>query len=267
MRKILTALVLFLFVAASFAPVFAASTQAYQDYLFHFNIYRQKYSEFQVAKNSYEKFKTLESQSQALAATKTMLSQRDQLLHAYLVFLSEKVTEEAGLTTVNKQLYQSLIRNELTFLEGHSQLIPSINSIEDTSTVSEELESHYQVLQISIRQIIAGLALGRLAVISRNLDKNIGMAQTLVNTQAALLTPDKVQTVNRWFLQITSKKNLYQQKVDEVNRDVTGLTGYDVGDIDQRFNEILGKIGEARQYLRDDISYLGEIVRAIKYEQ
>lgn len=267
MRKILTALIVLIIVATPFASVLAASPQAYQDYLFQFNIYRQRYSEFQVAKNSYEKFKTLESQTQALSATKTMLSQRDQLLHAYLVYLSERVTEEEGLTTVNKQLYQSLIRSELTFLEGHSQLIPSINSIEDATHVSEELESHYQVLQISIRQIIAGLALGRLAVISRNFDKNVSAGQTLVNAQANLLTPDKVQTINRWFLQITQKKNLYQQKVDEVNSDVAGLTGYSVNDVDQKFNEILIKIGEARQYLRDDIAYLGEIVKAIKYQQ
>ena len=267
MKKFTAFVILLFLLLLPIGHIQAASQQAYQDYLFQFSQYRQKYSEFQVAKNTYEKFKTLESQTQALSATKTMLTQRAQLLHAYLVFLSEKVTEEEGLTNVNRGLYQSLIRTELTFLEGHSQLIPSINSIEDATTVSEQLESHYQVLQIAIRQIVAGLSVGRLSVISRNFDKNVSAAQTLVNTSAGLLSSEKVATVNRWFLQITNKKNLYQQKVEEITRDSTGLTGYNVDDVDQKFNEILGKIGEAKQYLSDDISYLGEVVRTIKYLQ
>src|SRR3972149_4862635 len=77
--------------------VFASSQQAYQDYLFQFDIYRQKYSEFTVSKNEYLKSKTLTSQTTALEKTIAMLSFRDLLLRAYLLLLNEKLNEDRGL--------------------------------------------------------------------------------------------------------------------------------------------------------------------------
>ena len=118
MKKITALLVLFLLTPFVFAlSVRATSSQAYQDYLYQFDLYRQKYNDFQVAKNTYEKFNTLESQSLALSSTKTMLQQRNTLLHAYLLYLYERVGEHGGITPSNKQLYQSLLANELAFLE------------------------------------------------------------------------------------------------------------------------------------------------------
>ena len=108
-----------------------------------------------------------------------MLSQRDLLLHAYLIYLYERVGEQGGITPVNKQLYQSLLSNELAFLEKQSGLVSSINSIGDATTASEELESHYRILSATIRQIIAGISLGQLTVIAQNFDRQVTVAQTL----------------------------------------------------------------------------------------
>lgn len=265
MRKLLPIVVLFLLVTIPCGVVVAASQQAYQDYLYQFDLYRQKYSDFQVAKNEYQKFKSLTSQTQALEATKTMLAQRDQLLHAYLVNLGEKVNEEQGLSAVTKGLYRSLIQSELTFLERHSQLIPSINSIDDAITISQELESHYQVLQTSMHQIIAGISLAKLATISQYFDRNVLAAQTLVNANTSAFPPGKLNTINRWLLQIQNKRSLYQQKVDEAAGAITGLTSTDSNDLDQKFNTILKQIGDAKQYLSDGISFLGELANSLRY--
>lgn len=265
MRKLLPIVVLFLLLALPFGVVVASSQQAYQDYLYQFDLYRQKYSDFQVAKNEYQKFKSLTSQTQALEATKIMLAQRDQLLHAYLVNLGEKVTEEQGLSAVNKNLYRSLIQSELTFLEHHAQLIPSINSIDDAISISQELESHYQVLQTSMHQIIADISLAKLGTIAQYFDQNVRVAQTLVNTNATTFAPGKVNTINRWLLQIQNKRSLYQQKVDDANQAITALTSTDPNDLDQKFNDILRQIGDAKQYLSDGISFLGELGNALKY--
>ncbi len=265
MMRLAGIFILFLVVALPVQMVIATSQQAYQDYLYQFDLYRQKYSEFQVAKNEYQKFKSLTSQTQALETTKTMLAQRDQLLHAYLVNLGEKVNEELGLSSVNKQLYRSLIQSELTFLEGHAQLIPSINSIDDAISISQELESHYQVLQTSMHQIIAGISLAKLSTISQYYDQNVRVAQNLINTNSSAFPPGKVNTINRWLLQIQNKRSLYQQKVDEANQAITGLTSTDPNDLDQKFQAILKQISDAKQYLSDGISFLGELANALKY--
>lgn len=269
MKKFLSGfiLLLFLILPAIFVhSVRATSQQAYQDYLYQFDLYRQKYNDFQVAKNAYDKFKTLESQSQALSATKFMLSQRDLLLHAYLVYLFERVGEQAGISPVNKQLYQSLLTNELAFLESQSNLVSSINSIDDATTTSQQLEDHYKVLQETMDQIIAGISLGQLNVIAQNFDLQVTVAQSLFSQNSAQLGTDKKSTINNWVLQITNKRSLYQQKIDEVNAAVTDLTNSnDEADLDQRFSDITMKIGQAKQYLSDGIANLGEVVNAMQY--
>lgn len=244
----------------------ATSQQAYQDYLYQFDLYRQKYNDFQVAKNAYDKFKTLESQTQALSATKFMLSQRDLLLHSYLVYLYERVGEQAGIDPANKQLYQSLLSNELTFLETQSNLVSSINSIDDATTTSQALESHYQVLQATIREISAGISLGQLNQISQNFNRQVTVAQNIFGQNAAQLTPDKRSTISNWVLQISNKQSLYQQKINEITTAINSFSNSnDSTDLDQKYADITSKIGEAKQYLADSISNLQEVVNAMQY--
>lgn len=246
--------------------VFATSQQAYQDYLYQFDVYRQKYNDFQVAKNAYDKFQTLESQTSALSATKSMLSQRDLLIHTYLVYLDERMGEQGGITQVDKGLYQTLLNNELVFLEAQSSLVSSINSIDDAVTTSQQLEGHYRVLSQTIRQIIAGISLGQLSVIAQNFDIQMATAQSLFAQNSVSMSADKISTINNWVLNITNKRSLYQQKITEISSAVTNLTNSnDSTDLDQKFQDITSKIGQARQYLADCIANLGELANALAY--
>src|SRR3989344_5828917 len=97
MRRTALALVVILFLTLA-GSVFATSQQAYQDYLYQFDLYRQRETDFRVAKTEYEKFRSLTSETTALEKTKLLLAQRDQLLRAYLLVLNEKLNEDKGLT-------------------------------------------------------------------------------------------------------------------------------------------------------------------------
>lgn len=249
----------------SLSAVQASSQQAYQDYLFQSDTYRQKYSEFQVAKNEYLKFKTLAAETSALEKTKAMLAQRDQLLRAYLLLLNERLNEDAGLTGATKGQYQTMIANEVKFLESHASLIPSIGSIEDGQKVSEELESHYTILQTSVRQIITGLSLGQLALLSRQFDQVMRDAQNTVTAATGTFTLEKQATLNRWLLQITNKRALAQQKIDSITQANAQLEGNDVDELDSKFRELGRQVSEARQYLVEGASFLGELKNALKY--
>lgn len=267
MKKSAALFVLFLLTPFVLAlTVQAASAQSYQDYLFQFDLYRQKYNDFQVAKNTYEKFNTLESQSQALSSTKTMLAQRNTLIHAYLLYLYERVGENGGITQSDKQLYLSLLGNELAFLETQNTLVPSINSIEDAVTSSQQLESRYPVLQTTIRKITASISLGQLNIIAQNFDKQVQVAQSLVNQNAPLLTAEKRTVINNWLIQIGSKRSLYQQKIDLTATAITALastTG--ARDIDRQYADIVKNIDGAKQYLADAIANLNELSVSLQY--
>lgn len=195
-----------------------------------------------------------------------MLSQRNLLLHAYLIYLYERVGEQGGIAPVNKALYQTLLSNELAFLEEQGSLVSSINTLDDATTASENLESHYRVLEATIHQIIAGISLGQLGVISQNFDRQVTVAQVIFSQNAGLLSAEKKSTINSWVLAITNKRSLYQQKIDEITAAVTNLANTnDSSNLDQKFAEITTKIGEAKQYLSDSIANLGEVVRAMQY--
>lgn len=261
MSKYLLLLLISFFLIAS--PVFADSATAYRDYLFQNDTYRAAYSEFSVAKTEYEKFKSLTSETQALEKTKTMLQARDQLLRAYLYVLNEKLNEDTGLSPASKSTYQGLIRNEVTFLETHIALIPSIGSLSDADTVSKQLESHYTVLQVSIRQIITGIALGNLSTLAKSYDANVMTAQQLISQYGAIFPVSKQNTINRWILQVQNKRTLYQQKIDAINNTSAQLKGTS---LENTFQTIMKNVGEAKQYLSEGSSFMGELVTALKYQ-
>ncbi|OHD25944.1 MAG: hypothetical protein A2Y38_05705 [Spirochaetes bacterium GWB1_59_5] len=247
-------------------PVKASSQQAYQDYLYQLDVYRQTHTDFQVAKNEYEKFQSLTSESTALAKTITMLGARDMLLKSYLFLLNEKLNEDRGLSQTEKQLYQTVIGSEVKFLAEHAGRIPSIGSLEDATVVSRELESHYIVLHASLRRTIAGLVLGNLAIQSRQFDSIVASAKALVGANRGAFALDKQAIMDRWMLQIDNKRSLYQQKINAITSANTKLTGNSLDDIDRNFTKILKDAGEAKQYLIEGTSYMGELITALKYQ-
>jgi len=253
---------LFLFIPLALA----SSQQAYQDYLFQFDIYRQKYSEFAVAKNEYQKFGTLTSQTTALQKTIAMLAQRDLLLRAYLLLLNEKLVEDRGLLPTERQTYQTLLTNEIGFLESHSRLVESIGSLEDAVETSDDLQSHYNVLQASMRQTIGGISLGNLAVYARSFDTALADARSLVDSSRGTFSPQKQATIDRWLLQIVNIRSLYQQKQEQIARLNSQFKGSSLDQQNTNLNNVKKNVAEGRQYLIEATGYLGELVNALRYE-
>lgn len=244
----------------------ASSQQAYQDYLYQFDLYRQNYADFAVAKNEYEKFGTLTSQTTALQKTIDVLSQRDNLLRAYLLLLNEKLNETTDTTSIDKNLYQTLIRNEVTFLENHSKSVDAIGSLEDAKTASANLESHYNVLSASIRQTIVGIVLDGLLRQAKLFDQTLADARAIISANRGQFTPEKQSILDRWVLQVTNTRSLAQQKIDEVKSKSASLATLPADQQQNKFLAIQKNIADARQYFLDSDSYLGEIVEALRYQ-
>lgn len=247
-------------------PALASSQQAYQDYLFRQDRYRAYYNEFAVAKNEYEKFKSLASETVALEKTKTMLSSRDELLRAYLLLLNEKLNENQGLNPGERGLYQALIASEVTFLVNHSLLVPSIGTIADAQKISDQLEDHYDVLARSIRQTIVSILLGNVTGVAAQFDQVSRDAQALFTQNRTTYSPQKQATLDRWLLQIANKRSLFGQKVDAIRSLNTQLKG-DTNELDRTFASLTSQIAEAKQYLVEASSFLGEFMAALKYQE
>lgn len=268
--RLLVLLSLTLFFYVLLAPkAHATSQQAYQDYLYQFDLYRQDHNNFKVAQNEYFKFQTLTSQQTALSATITMMAQRDVLLKTYLLLLNEKLNESTGILPSDRTYYQSLIQNENLFLTNHATLVTSVASIQDAMNVSRQLEDHYKVLQGSELQIISGISLGNLTGLANIFDKNLADARALVSINRGIFSSAKQSLLDRWILQITNKRSLYQAKIDDINVKIAQLkvSNSSFSNIDPTllYGTIKQELGNARQYLLDGTSFMGELVNELKY--
>lgn len=239
--------------------------QAYQDYLYQYDVYRQKLNEFKIAKNEYEKFKTLNSQATALDKTKGMLTSRAYLLRSYLLLLNEKLNENKGMSDKDKQLYQTLLTNEVSFLETHSQLIPSIALISDAQNVSDNLAGHYQILQTSIRQTIIGLSIGGLNTMASQFDTATRDTLSIVNLHREKISVERQSTIDRWIDLTNNKKQLFNQKLSNLITKNAGLNAYNLDSLDDQFTSLKKDVADAKGYLQEGTNYLTEILNAIQY--
>ncbi|OGG08525.1 hypothetical protein A2154_04485 [Candidatus Gottesmanbacteria bacterium RBG_16_43_7] len=261
MQKLLLGLIL-LFLAAG--TVLGNSKRAYEDYLYQLDVYRQKNNEFKLARNEYEKFKTLTSQNTALEKTIAMLVSRAQLLRSYLLLLSEKVQENPGVTFSDAGLYQSLIKNEMEFLDGHMQLVSAIGTLEDADAVASDLSSHYIILTTSEYQTIIGLSLGQLNMLKQTYDESLEQVEALVNVYKSSYKPSKQATIDRWLISIKDKRDLYERKVSDIASRNSGLKSTTIEDIQVEVNGLVGDIQQAKAYLADGTSFMNELLVLLK---
>lgn len=271
MKKFLPGAVIFFILVISLffvTVVHAASQQAYSGYLSQFDRYRQTYTDFQLARDSYLKYRSLTSQTAAVTAAQTMMTQRNLLLRSYLFFLNEKLNEDQGLTPGAKGLYQENLQKEVDFLDGQNKEMATLTSLDEATSASKLLENHYLALQITIRQTIIGVTTGKLEGLARIFDENLQTAQTLARENTGSLAPDKIDRINRWLVQIRNTRSLYQQKIDDIGvyavQQIAPVRN--LPDLNQKFTEINKKFAEAQQLLARATSYLGEVVTALQYK-
>jgi len=245
--------------------VLANSEQAYKDYLYQFDRYREKYAAFQVAKNEYEKFKTLNAETTAIDKTKDMLIIRNSLLRAYLLVLNERLNETTVMGDVERTQFKKLIESEIAFLEKNNLLIPSISTIRDADRTSKELEEHYGVLSRSMRQIILGVTLANLGDLGKRYEGLKIQAITVLSENPEAFSVQKQATIDRWIQQITNKYSFFSQKYTESVKLNTQLESTSIKSLDIKFESMKGIIADGRQDLVEGISYMKELAGAMRY--
>lgn len=255
---------------AVFVPVSVAqadSERAYQDYLYQFDVYRQKYNDFKIAKNEYEKFNTLTSRTNAIDKTKVMMTSRDLMLKSYLSMLLFKLEENNGLSPVDIGTYKNILETEVKFLDDHSRLIESVSTIYDATNVSEDLESHYAVLSGVIRQSINIIQIGKLNVLSRELDSLIEYLSALVSRYQGTYPATKQATIDRWMISIKDKKSLFDRNIEQIRQANTDLTGVGEQDLNIKSQKIQEQIVQAKAYLQDASSFMKELTETMQYAE
>jgi uncharacterized protein (DUF885 family) len=270
MKRFVLAGLLSFFLLFSLTPrrVFAiTSDRAYQDYLYQFDVYRQKYNEFIIARNEYLKFKTLTSQSAAITKSREMMSQRAQLLRAYLLMLEAKIPETPELTKKEQELFRAHIFDEVSFLENHSQFVKSIQSIQDALKASNDLESHYVIMQQAMRQMTLGISLAKLRGLGEQYSNQLTIAKSLIDEAKPTMSLDQQAVIDRWFLQISNKRTLFLQKIDSLTNAIGVLKQEKIDELDIATQQIQKELTEGQKELVEGESFMTELMRVLSYKE
>ncbi|MBI5621202.1 hypothetical protein HY949_05455 [Candidatus Gottesmanbacteria bacterium] len=266
-RSLFFLVVLFVVYSLLSRPAYALSQQAYQDYLYQFDQYRRTYSEFTTAKNEYLKFKSLTSQTTALTNTTAMLSQRYQLLRAYLLLLGEKLNEDKGLPDDQKTVYRALINTQIEAMNAGNLTISTVGSLDDAEAVSKNFEKQYPILSAAFRQTIVGITMGQLFSSARQFDGVFDEIRGTVQRSRSTFSPQKQATMDRWILQIANVRSLYQQKMDDIATKNRTLNERTLDGMDDVFRTLKRDLGEAKKYMIDGTGYMEELIQTLTYQQ
>ena len=243
----------------------ASSNQAYQDYLFQYDTYRTINAEFQTARNEYETFQSLSSETAALHTVKTMMNQRAILLRTYIFLLKEKLYENQGLSKNEISSYVATLDSELNFLDSQKNEALSVNSIQGAIDVSKKLENHNIQFQITIDRTRIGLALGNLSVLSRTQDNAVSYAQKFLTDHKYAYPKESYDKISRWTEKIVQSRESFIQSYDVLRQKNNSLNPTDIQTLTDLHNSLLKDIESARSLLIQFSSYLVELKNALKY--
>ena len=193
--------------------ILASSESAYKDYLFQYDQYRLKLNNFHVARTEYLTYKTLLAETTALDTARAMMVQRDDLLRSYILLLNEKINENNGMSDTDRKLYQTIIKNESSYIQTHKTHMTSVGSLSDAEKISIDLQTHYPILNTSVHQILIALSLADLSRMNKQFVSLQEIFRSSIQSNRSYLTPEKQTISDRWMIQISNKQNLYQQKV------------------------------------------------------
>lgn len=236
--------------------------RAYTDYIYNFDIYRKANLNYELARSQYLQFKTLKSQENAYNATLTLLSARDDTLSTYLSGLRKKLDETFGADGAKKEILFSKIDQEVSWHIGHRDSLPSAGTLEDPVADSNNAKTRFSLDTPLFYETLVAISGGKV-IYAR--EKQEVILTTLKEKIAEIrANGDKnTQLLQRWVLDTEEKIARSRQKEAEA---YTILAKAASTTTPQTYNEVLFKLKESYQYLKEANSFLLEIIGEIKYE-
>lgn len=252
---ILICLLPYLLIALFNISIQASSKQAYEDYLYQYNLYRQAHQEYILAKNKFLTYKTLSAKTDALDKTKKILWQRNEALIAYLQLLSERVGESEKISPQNQNTYYSLINQEISWLRDHNTQIASAINLSDVSNISQKMEERFIDIKI-LSYKTTGLILTSEQI---SLHQQINNQRQAINDKISHIKAEggDVTTLERWLIDAQSKEFLSSQKIQQATAQFNNLSAKKT---DEEFGAAKQLLIESHQYLKEEFSNLKEII-------
>jgi hypothetical protein len=236
--------------------------RAQSDYLYNYNLYRQSYTEYIVAKEAYSKYKTLTSKTEALEKTRQMLKNQDEVIKTYLTSLRLKLAETSGISGYEQNVLYLKMDGEIVWFTKHQGEIQSAGSLEDLSESAKEGQNQYQKTEVLIYQTLGAILASKEIGLREEINQKIKELKDKVGE--IRIKGDKNTTLaERWLLEAENRLTRSQEKQFAAQQSLSKIKVNDKNKAGS-YNQAQFTMEESHQYLKDANSYLKEVLREIK---
>ncbi len=237
-------------------PVSADFAKAYQDYLYNNTLYKENYTNYQVAKSTFLTYRTNSAENDAIIALRKVLQSRNQLMVVYYDLLFEKLLVTPGISDDYKTTFGSIRTSEQTWLAANKLKIEAAATLLDLNSVSGEFEGRYRQMDSETKQALGSVLLAKERVLREEV--NAAVASVGGQLTAMDLAGEDTTIYKRNLIGTQNKLELFDEKMGSAQKTLIRPIGEPV-EVFQGQQQL----AEANQYLRDMVSSLLEIIRLI----
>jgi hypothetical protein len=246
--------------------------RAYGDYVGKLGEYKTAHSEYLLAKSQYLQAKTLASQTKAEEATSRMLMARDESVSYYLIALKQRLVEAIGISQSDKDGLNLRIDSEKTWFDNHKNTVSGAGTLDDLVEDSNEASEHFTKNTVPLSyEVLSIISLGKGHAMRVDVSNVLSLIKTKV-TEVRANNDKDLTIIDRWVQETENKITRSLDKEIEGQTLIFSLQNLDKNAYGRKndpvglYNEILADSQDGYQLLKEAVSFMNEVVRAIKYE-
>ena len=264
MKRLLFFLLFFVF--ATPLPLAAQESsgfdRAFEDYTYQYKEYLENHKEYVIAKNQYQTYETLTTQTIALEQTAKMLSARDKVVRTYLLAIQAYMEKEADLNQPTlSALYLELGREAIWF-EDHEKKLAGAATLADMTSVAKEAETRYTTTEKSIYTSFFQIYSYKEEQLHQKIALQIEAIDGLIS-RLRLEDKKDTGTIERWLLEAKKQKLLGEEKLASAQK-FTLEKARDSKAKRALYNTHVQLLETSHQYLKEANLNLTEIITEIK---
>lgn len=245
------------------------STVAQRDYLFMVEKYNKARSDYLLARSQYLSAQTLAAQTQARNATAAMISSRDEVVRAYLLFLRTKVEEDKNIKPDIKEGLFARLNSEIAWYENHKGRIRSAGSLNDLVADSDEAKKQFETttrVASEARSLVPIAAVEEARGVASGI---LGNTRDTINNISSN-GDHPVSSAQRWILEAENKLTRSFDKELEARKALESIQTGGAGNSTRTnpaddFNKLTLLLEESLQFIREGRDHLKEVVKNLKF--
>jgi len=270
-RLFLTFLFVFLFYilvgSFPFFPVFAQDfdfNRAFSDYTYNFDLYRDYYREYVLARETYLRYGTLSSKNEALEKTAKMLRVRDEVVRTYLIVLKMKLEITPGISVYERNLLNLELDSDFDWYLSHKKQLSSAGTLEDLFFLADKARERYKnKTEYLIYKILFRVLTGKELALKEKIN---GRVLEIKEKLGEIKKEGKKNTflAERWLLETENRLLRFEEKISLAQENMERMEKISQENRGQIYKKSQLTIEESHQYLKEANRYLQEIIREVK---